>query len=67
MEPLVFSPLLKLAAIGILAQLAGSFCRESGQQALASAVTLCGSVAAVYVCLPIMTAVLDFLKELMMR
>ena len=33
----VFAPLFKTAAIGILAQLAGTICRDSGQQALAQA------------------------------
>ena len=33
----VFAPLFKTAAIGILAQLAGTICRDSGQQARAGA------------------------------
>ncbi len=66
-EPFVFAPLLKMAAIGLLSQLAESACRESGEQTLAGAVSLCGTLASAYVCLPLITAVMDFLKELMMR
>lgn len=66
-DPLVFAPLLKMTAIGILTQLAEAFCREGGQQTLAQSVALCGSLTAVYVCLPLVQTVLDFLKELMLR
>ena len=44
----VFAPLFKTAAIGILAQLAGTICRDSGQQALAQAVHGSGAAAAAH-------------------
>lgn len=61
----VFGPVLKAAAIGILSQMAGSFCRDAGEGALAGAVELGGALAILYVSLPLFSAVLDLLETLM--
>ena len=60
----VFAPLFKTAAIGILAQLAGTICRDSGQQALAQAVEIwCGFVS-FYLALPLLELVLSLLQTM---
>ena len=40
----VFAPLFKTAAIGLLSQLAGTLCRDSGQQALGQTIEIWGVV-----------------------
>ena len=61
----VFGPVLKAAAIGVLSQMAGSFCRDASEGALAGAVELGGALAILYVSLPLFSAVLDLLETLM--
>jgi len=65
MSAAVLSPLLKTVAIGFLTQLSGSFCQEAGEQALAKAVELCGTLLAVYASLPLASAVLELLREML--
>ena len=59
----VFAPLFKTAAIGILAQLAGTICRDSGQQALQSVEICCGFVS-FYLALPLLELVLSLLQTM---
>ena len=61
----LLAPLLKTVGIGLLAQLAGSFCQDAGQQSLAKTVELCGTVLALYASLPLARAVLQTVKTLM--
>lgn len=60
----VFSPLLKTAAISILAQLASSLCRDSGQAALAKAVETCAGLVCIYLALPLLEMVVSLLQRL---
>ena len=60
----VFAPLFKTAAIGILAQLAGTICRDSGQQALAQAVEICCGFVSFYLALPLLGLVLSLLQTM---
>lgn len=60
----VFAPLFKTAAIGILAQLAGTICRDSGQQALAQAVEICCGFVSFYLALPLLELVLSLLQTM---
>lgn len=60
----VFAPLFKTAAIGILAQLAGTICRDSGQQALAQAVEICCAFVSFYLALPLLELVLSLLQTM---
>lgn len=57
-------PLLKTVGIGLLTQVTAAICQDAGQAAVAKMVELCGSVAALYLSLPLLTAVLDLLNQL---
>lgn len=61
----VTAPLLKVTGIGLLAQVAGSVCEDAEERALAKAVEIGGSILSVYAALPLMTAVLDLLEEML--
>lgn len=61
----IVSPILKVAGIGILTKLAGDVCSDSGQSAVASAVELAGTGAAIYVALPLMRVVFAMIEELL--
>lgn len=65
MEPAVFQPVWKTAAIGLLTQMAGSFCEDAGEQALQKLLELGGIVTMLYVSLPLYEAVLSVLQKLM--
>lgn len=58
----VFAPLFKTAAIGLLAQMAATICRDSGQQALAQAVEICCGFISFYLALPLLEMVLTLLQ-----
>lgn len=60
----VFAPLFKTAAIGLLAQMAATICRDSGQQALAQAVEICCGFISFYLALPLLEMVLTLLKTM---
>ena len=64
-RPALMAPILKTVGIGLLTQIAGAFCKDAGEEALCKAVELCGTLMAVYVSLPLASAVLELLKELM--
>ena len=50
----VFAPLFKTAAIGLLSQLAGTLCRDSGQQALGQTIEICSGFLCIYLALPLL-------------
>lgn len=61
----VFGPVLRGVAIGILAETAASYCKDAGEQALAGMVELGGVLAILYVSLPLFSAAMDMLEQLM--
>ena len=60
----VLEPLLKTIAIGFVTKVSMTICADAGQTALASFLELCGTVLSVFVCLPLLRAVLDLLQSL---
>lgn len=60
----LLAPFMKTVGIGILTQIATAICQDAGQSAVARMVELCGSVLALYLSLPLLTAVLDLLSNL---
>lgn len=60
----VTAPLLKAVGIGMLTQIAGCVCTDAGESSLAKAVELSGTVLAVYVSLPLLSAVLSLVETL---
>lgn len=57
-------PLLKCVGIGITARIGSDICKDSKQEAVASAVEICGAVCALYVSLPLIKTMLRMIGEL---
>lgn len=57
--------LLKAAGVGLIAELASAVCEDAGEGTLGKMVRLCGSAAALYLALPLMTAVLTMIQGLL--
>jgi len=64
-SPALPTPLLQTVGIGILTRLASDICRDAGQGAIASALELTGTVAALYIALPLMQAVFQMIGGLL--
>ena len=60
-----FLPVLKCVAIGIAAKAASELCKDGGQSAMAGAVELGGTAAALYVSLPLVRSFLTLLEGLL--
>lgn len=65
LSPQVLSPMLKAVGIGLVTRLAADFCRDAKESALAGVVELAGTVLALAAVLPLMSAVLDLLAQLL--
>lgn len=63
-DPLT-APLLKVTGIGLLTQIASGLCEDAGEKSLAKTVEISGSFFAVYISLPLMTAVIDMLERVL--
>lgn len=61
----VVEPVMKTAGIAIVTRLVADFCKDAQEGGLASAVELAGTALALSVTLPLMSAVLDVLTELL--
>ncbi len=61
----VVEPVIKTAGIAIVTRLAADFCKDAQEGGLASAVELAGTALALAAALPLMTAVLDVLTQLL--
>lgn len=57
-------PVAKCVVIGVVTKGAADLCRDGGQSAVAGAVELGGAAAALWVSLPLLSALLDFLERL---
>ena len=60
-----FLPVGKCVVIGILSKGAADLCRDGGQSAMAGAVELGGTAAALYTALPLLTTLLGLLEKLL--
>jgi len=65
LSPQVVEPVMKTAGIAIVTRLAADFCKDAKEGGLATAVELAGTALALGATLPLMTAVLDALLELL--
>lgn len=59
------APLLKTVGIGLLTQLAVGVCEDAGEKSLAGAAQIGGTVMALYAALPLVTAVLELLEDML--
>ncbi len=58
-------PVLRCVGLGLLSRFACDLCQDAGQRALASAVELVGTMAAMYVSLPLLRSFLDLMEDLL--
>ncbi len=65
LDDAVTGPLMKVAGIGLLTQASSGVCTDAGEGALAKAVELTGAILALYVALPLFSAVLTLLEKLL--
>lgn len=61
----ILAPLLKTVAIGLLTGIAANVCEDTGNKSAGTVVQLMGTVAAIYIALPLMQAVLELITSLM--
>lgn len=59
------APVMKTLAIGYLTQTGKNICEEAGEKTVAGVISLSGSVAAVYVLLPLMESVLRLMEQML--
>ena len=65
LSPGMIAPVAKVTGIAIVTRLAAEFCKDAKEGSLASAVEMAGSVLALLVVLPLMSAILDLLNKLL--
>lgn len=61
----VLAPVMKVTGIAIITRLAADFCRDAKEGALAAVVETAGSLLAMLAVLPLMSAVLELMSELL--
>lgn len=64
LAPEMLAPVIKCVGVGIAAKIAAGLCRDGGQAAMASAVEFAGAAGALCAALPLISALLSTLKEL---
>lgn len=60
----LLTPVLKTIGIGLLSQLCANVCSDAGETAVAKLVELCAAVLSIYVCLPLLEAVLEMMETM---
>lgn len=58
-------PVMKVTGIAVITRLASDFCQDAGEKALAGAVEMAGSLFALLAVIPLMSAVLELLTQLL--
>ena len=65
LSPEVLTPMIKTLGIGVVTRIAADFCRDAREGALAGVVELAGTVLALAAVLPLISAVLELLTQLL--
>ena len=65
LSPAIVQPLLKTVGISILTRLASDTCKDAGQGSIGAAVELTGTLAAIYIALPLMQTVFEMIGRLL--
>ena len=60
----LFLPVIKCVGIAIVTRLASDMCRDAKETAIASAIELAGTAVALYLTLPLFTAVIKLVRTL---
>ena len=56
--------LLKTAGVALLTEVGDTVCDDAGEGSLGKMIRVCGGAAALYLALPLLTAVLDLLEQM---
>ena len=64
LSPALIQPVFQTVGIGIVTKLAADVCKDAGQSAIAGAVELAGTCAAIYIALPLMQTVFEMIARL---
>ena len=65
LSPAVLKPVVKTVGIAIVTRIAAETCRDAKEGGIAAFVETAGAASALFVCLPLMEAVLSMVKELL--
>ena len=65
LSPDIVSPVFKATGIAIVTRLGANVCRDAGEGAVASGVEGAGAILALLVVLPLMSGILELMKELL--
>lgn len=60
----IYVPIIKAVGIAAAVRIAGAVCQDAGQAALAAQLELAGTAAAIVVCLPLLTEVLQLVNRM---
>ena len=63
LSPAILSPLFKVLGIGIVTKIAAESCRDAKESAIGAYVELAGATAALYVTLPLFSAVFSLIRS----
>lgn len=64
-SPSVLAPVLKTVGISIITKIAAEVCRDAKEGGIAAFVETAGAAAALFVCIPLLEAVLSMIGELL--
>ena len=64
LSPEVLTIVLKTVGVGVISKLASDICRDAGQASVASGIEFTGSVAAVFIALPLFKTVISMIDSL---
>lgn len=65
LSPMVLTPVIKTVGIAIVTKLTAEVCRDAKEGGIAAFVETAGAAGALFVCLPLMEAVLSMIGELL--
>ena len=57
-----FGTMMKCLLVSVVTRLGCAFCKDAGQPGMASALELCGTIAAVWIAIPLFEALLSMLE-----
>lgn len=61
----VMGPVVKALGIGFLTEIGKNICSDAGESSISGVLNLLGSVAGIYVLLPLMESVLDLIRSIL--
>ena len=61
----VTAPMIRVAGIGLLTQLAGTVCEDAGEKTLSKTVEIGGKILSIYTALPVLRAVIQLLEQML--